>query len=169
MWCPWEEDMIKEGHEVQVIGRTHYNTNQLVEIGIHWVHPYSLIERGRALVDGFGDYHRLFWNSQKYFWRRFVTTPATAEFQHFTSSEVPRLVKSFWIANFTAKVLCCFLVTAPLSETTTKREDERITALIEHKYRAAWTWDRFSSWNRFSTTHGFHGPCQSSSHAGQWR
>jgi hypothetical protein len=34
-WCDWEEDMKREGHEIEVIGSTGYNTDQLIEIGIH--------------------------------------------------------------------------------------------------------------------------------------
>jgi hypothetical protein len=33
VWGPWEEDMKKDGHEVQVIGTTHYTTDQLIAIG----------------------------------------------------------------------------------------------------------------------------------------
>ena len=37
IWCAWEEDLQKEGHEVEVIGSTFYNTDELIEIGIHRV------------------------------------------------------------------------------------------------------------------------------------
>jgi hypothetical protein len=33
VWGPWEEDMKKKGHEVQVIGTTRYTTDQLIAIG----------------------------------------------------------------------------------------------------------------------------------------
>lgn len=38
VWGTWQEDMKKDGHEIQVVGTTHYNTDQLVEIGnIFWL------------------------------------------------------------------------------------------------------------------------------------
>lgn len=91
----WEEDMKKEGHELRVIGSTHYNTDQLVEIGIQLLVSNILTYKGKALVDGFGDYHKLFWNCQtfaKIFLSKICNNP-NAEFPHFTSSEVTQLVR----------------------------------------------------------------------------
>jgi hypothetical protein len=54
----------------------------------------TLSDLGKALVDSFGDYHRVFWNCQifaKIFLKKICSTSDT-DFLHLTSSEVIQLV-----------------------------------------------------------------------------
>ena len=82
------------------------------------------VKIGKAMVDAFGDYHRVFWNCQ-HFARLYlsVITDGAANFEEWNAGEASNLF------------LCAFLVTSPLASTNkaaaTKRVNEVIAKMSE--------------------------------------
>ena len=87
--------------EVKEVGRTRFSHSQLMDIG-------------RAMIRGFGSYHRVFWNCQ-HFARLYlsVITDGKANFDEWTSAQAANLF------------LCAFVVTSPVAKTNKMIESRR--------------------------------------------
>jgi len=84
---------------MKYVGQTQYNTDQLAELG-------------RAMIDEFGNYHRVFWNCQTFAkcYLRVITGDKDADFESWTSADTSRLF------------LCAFLVGSPFATSNKVKE-----------------------------------------------
>jgi hypothetical protein len=87
---------------------------------------------GKALVELFGNYHRLFWNCQTFaqiLLRRVCTDPQ-AGFTFLSSSEATRMVCPAIVCSNSLQVLCCFVITAPFASSTATEEEQKCKEIL---------------------------------------
>jgi hypothetical protein len=89
------------------VGQTCYNTDQLIALG-------------EAMIQEFGNYHKVFWNCQTFAkcYLRVITGDYKANFDSWTAADTSRLF------------LCAFLVGAPFATTNKVKEDLEAERLV---------------------------------------
>lgn len=101
-------EILKPLRNAKHVGVTKYSTDELRKLG-------------KAMINEFGNYHRVFWNCQTFAkcYLRVITGDIQADFTDWTASDTSRLF------------LCAFLVGAPFATTTKIKENARTQEIVK--------------------------------------
>ena len=101
-------EMLKPVPNAKHVGVTRYSTDELRKLG-------------KAMINAFGNYHRIFWNCQTFAkcYLRVITGDIQADFADWTAGDTTRLF------------MCAFLIGAPFATTTKIKERTRTQELVK--------------------------------------